>query len=142
MTALIEALKATETDYTDYKILTTPQLHYITRCLNTKGTPFDYGEPTEQGYYQKTAAAFKKAMGNRKPNAGVTVDCANGVGGPKLRELIEYLPTAAAGGLDIKVVNDDVLSPERLNYQVSQSFGDGNTSLALTEGSPSAGQTS
>jgi phosphoacetylglucosamine mutase len=122
VTALTEALKATETDYTDYKLLTTPQLHYITRCLNTKGTSFDYGEPTEQGYYEKIAAAFQKAMGTRKPSGGVTVDCANGVGGPKLRELMKYLPTASAGGLDIKVVNDDVLSPERLNYQVSHSI--------------------
>lgn len=118
VTALTEALKATGTDYTDYKLLTTPQLHYITRCLNTKGTSFDYGEPTEQGYYEKTAAAFVKALGTRKPRGGVAVDCANGIGGPKLRELMKYLPTASDGGLDIKVVNDDVLSPERLNYQV------------------------
>ena len=58
-------------------------------------------------------------MHGRKPNGGVTVDCANGVGGPKLRELVKYLPTTAEGGLDIKVVNDDVVKPDRLNYQVS-----------------------
>ncbi|KAL9118398.1 MAG: hypothetical protein Q9187_005059 [Circinaria calcarea] len=122
VSALTEALKATNTEYTDYKLLTTPQLHYITRCLNTKGSPYEYGEPTEQGYYEKTAAAFKKAMHGRKPNGGVTVDCANGVGGPKLRELVKYLPTAAEGGLDIKIVNDDVVKPERLNYQCGADF--------------------
>lgn len=143
VTALTEALKATETDYTDYKLLTTPQLHYITRCLNTKGTSFDYGEPTEQGYYEKTAAAFRKALGTRKPSGGVTVDCANGIGGPKLRELMKYLPTASGGGLDIKVVNDDVLSPERLNYQVSHSipFVTGACSWLLTERCHSVGPT-
>ena len=118
MCALVAALETTGTEHTDYRLLTTPQLHYITRCLNTKGTPFDYGDPTELGYYEKTAAAFKAALGGRKINGPVTVDCANGVGGPKLRELIKHLPTASEGGIDINVVNDDVLRPERLNFQV------------------------
>ncbi len=116
--ALAEALEATGTESTDYKILTTPQLHYLTRCLNTKGTPYEYGEATEKGYYEKTAAALKTAMQGKKFSGGVTVDCANGVGGPKLRELIKYLSSPSEGGLDIKVVNDDVLKPERLNHQV------------------------
>lgn len=117
--ALVAALKCTETEWTDYKILTTPQLHYITRCLNTKGTLYEYGEPTEQGYYEKTAAAFKTAMKGRKFKGAVTVDCANGVGGPKLTELVKHLPSVSQGGLEIRIVNDDVLAPERLNHQVS-----------------------
>ena len=116
--ALEAGLNASGCEYTDYKLLTTPQLHYITRCLNTKGTPYDYGEPTEQGYYEKTAAAFKEAIGGKRFNGGVTVDCANGVGGPKLRELIKHLPLISEGGLEIKVVNDDVARPDRLNHQV------------------------
>ena len=117
--ALVAGLQASETEHTDYKLLTTPQLHYVTRCLNTKGTPYDYGEPTEQGYYEKMAAAFSDAMGHKKFNGGVIVDCANGVGGPKLRELIKHLKAPSEGGLEIKVVNDDVVRPERLNHQVS-----------------------
>ena len=116
--ALEAGLIACGCEYTDYKLLTTPQLHYITRCLNTKGTQYDYGEPTELGYYEKTAAAFKEAIGGKKLNGGVTVDCANGVGGPKLQELIKHLSPASEGGLEIKVVNDDVARPDRLNYQV------------------------
>ncbi len=119
VSALLAALEASGTEYTDYKLLTTPQLHYITRCLNTKDTPYEYGEPTEEGYYQKIATAFKAATGTRKFNGPVTVDCANGVGGPKLRELIKYLPSASNGGLEIKVVNDNVVEPERLNHQVN-----------------------
>ena len=118
VSALEAGLTASGCEHTDYKLLTTPQLHYITRCLNTKGTPYDYGEPTELGYYEKTAAAFKEAIRGKKFNGGVTVDCANGVGGPKLRELMKHLPTPSEGGLDIKVVNDDVARPERLNHQV------------------------
>ena len=122
VSALLAALEASGTEYTDYKLLTTPQLHYITRCLNTKSTPYEYGEPTEQGYYEKIAAAFKVAAGTRKFNGLVTVDCANGVGGPKLRELIKYLPSASDGGLEIKVVNDNVVEPERLNHQVNYPY--------------------
>ena len=122
VSALLAALNASQTDYTDYKLLTTPQLHYITRCLNTKGTPYEYGEPTEQGYYQKMGQSFKAAMGTRKFNGPVTVDCANGVGGPKLDELVKYLPSPSEGGLEIKIVNDDVLRPDRLNHQVSIPF--------------------
>lgn len=119
VTALVEALSAADTEYTDYKILTTPQLHYLTRCLNTKSTPLEYGIPTEQGYYEKLATAFKTALQGKTCNGSVTVDCANGVGGPKLRELLKYLPAASEGGVEIKVVNDDVVRPERLNQQVS-----------------------
>ena len=119
VSALLAALEASGTEYTDYKLLTTPQLHYLTRCLNTKDTPYEYGDPTEQGYYEKLATAFKAAIGSRKFNGSITVDCANGVGGPKLRQLIKYLPPASDGGLEIKVVNDNVVEPERLNHQVN-----------------------
>lgn len=52
-----------------------------------------------------------------KVKGSLTVDCANGVGGPKLRELIKYLPEDT--GLDIKIVNDDVINPDSLNFEVS-----------------------
>ncbi|KAL8690120.1 MAG: hypothetical protein Q9218_004369 [Villophora microphyllina] len=119
---LTEALKVTKAEYTDYKLLTTPQLHYITRCLNTKGTIYEYGTPTEEGYYEKTASALKTAMQGRQFSGSVTVDCANGVGGPKLRELMKHLASPSEGGLEIKVVNDDVLKPERLNHQCGADF--------------------
>ena len=110
-----DAFKATKVEYTDFRLATTPQLHYYTRCINTKGTQDAYGEPTEQGYYEKLAGAFKQVMEGVKPTGGVVGDCANGVGGPKLRELIRHLPS---GLLDIKVVNEDVFKPDSLNYQV------------------------
>lgn len=116
--ALVDALEATGTDYTDYKLLTTPQLHYLTRCTNTEGTPQAYGDVSEVGYYEKLAKAFERAMKGKRAAGSVTVDCANGVGGPKLDELIKYLPK---GILDIKVINDDVLKAENLNHDVSYS---------------------
>src|SRR5579859_6806146 len=81
VTSLVDALEATETEYVDYKLLTTPQLHYLVRCTNTDG---GYGAISEHGYYQKLGKAFADAMEGRKSAGPVIVDCANGVGGPKL----------------------------------------------------------
>lgn len=116
--ALVDALEATGAEYTDYKTLTTPQLHYLTRCINTEGTPQSYGEISEKGYYEKLSSAFKRAMKGKTTSGHITVDCANGVGGPKLTELIKYLDKASEGGIDIKIVNDDVLKAESLNHEV------------------------
>lgn len=116
--SLVDALEATNAEYTDYGIFTTPQLHYMVRCINTQDAKIPYGDPTEEGYYEKLGDAFKTAMKHRKTNGSVTVDCANGVGGPTLRKLLKYIPSAAKGGVDIKAVNDDVSKPETLNVQV------------------------
>jgi phosphoacetylglucosamine mutase len=118
--SLLDALQACDAEWTDYKLLTTPQLHYLVRCVNTKGTEYAYGDVSEQGYYEKLGKAFKEALQGKKCSGFVTVDCANGVGGPKLRELIKYLPRPEEGGVEIRVVNDDVLKPENLNMQVRQ----------------------
>ena len=118
LACLKAALDATEVEHTDYKLLTTPQLHYLVRCVNTLGTQYEYGDVSEEGYYKKISSAFKLAMKHRKSNGAVVVDCANGVGGPKLRELLKYLPSKEEGGIEIKVINDDVLKPESLNMQV------------------------
>jgi phosphoacetylglucosamine mutase len=119
---VLDGLKGADAETKDYGFLTTPQLHYMVRCLNTEGTKDAYGTPTEQGYYEKFSAAFKNALRGKKPNGGLTVDCANGVGGPKLTELIKYLPSKDEGGLEISVINDNVIKPEALNVDVSDGF--------------------
>ncbi|CAI4216832.1 unnamed protein product [Parascedosporium putredinis] len=116
--ALADALEATGTDHTDYKILTTPQLHYLTRCVNTEGTVNSYGKTSEAGYYEKLGEAFVRALSGRKVAGQLIVDCANGVGGPKLTEFLKHVPKDTTG-LDVKVVNDDVLHPDSLNLDVS-----------------------
>jgi phosphoacetylglucosamine mutase len=123
--ALVAALDAAETISTDYKISTTPQLHYYTCCLNTANAEIPYGTPTEQGYYEKMADAYLRSMKHVAGTTGhVTVDCANGVGGPKLNELLKYLPQKGADKyLDIRVVNDEVHKPDALNVQVCRTTG-------------------
>ncbi|KAH0536585.1 hypothetical protein FGG08_006543 [Glutinoglossum americanum] len=122
VSALVDGLEVAGASYVDSKILTTPQLHYLVRCINTKGTSYEYGEPTEAGYYKKLAAAYKRVMKGRKSTGSVTVDCANGVGGIKLVELIKYLLGPEEGGVEIKVVNSDAWKPERLNSQCGADF--------------------
>ncbi|OGM42897.1 phosphoacetylglucosamine mutase [Aspergillus bombycis] len=119
---LNSALTATEVEFSDLKFMTTPQLHYVVRCKNTLGTQYEYGEPTEQGYYEKLAKAFKGVMRGLKVKGSLTVDCANGVGGPKLRELLKYLPGPEEGGIDIKVINDDVINPDSLNFDCGADY--------------------
>lgn len=114
--ALADSFEATDAEYVDYKILTTPQLHYLTRATNTEGTPESYGEVSEVGYYKKFSEAFVHALKGRKIKGTLTVDCANGVGGPKLSEFLKYFPKDLP--FTVKVVNDDVLRPEVLNLEV------------------------
>lgn len=120
---LVKALKAAldtiGAEYQDYGYLTTPQLHYMVRCLNTTNQVRPFGTPTEIGYYGKITEAFKVMVHGRKISGSLTVDCANGIGAPKLKELLTYLPDAAHGGIDIKIVFDDILKPEALNHDVS-----------------------
>ncbi|KAF2871911.1 hypothetical protein BDV95DRAFT_606478 [Massariosphaeria phaeospora] len=118
---LQDGLKAAGAESKDYGFLTTPQLHYMVRCLNTEGTKDSYGTPTEQGYYEKFGVAFKNALRGKKPSGSLTVDGANGVGGPKLTELIKYLPPKEEG-LEIFVVNDNVIKPESLNVDCGADY--------------------
>jgi phosphoacetylglucosamine mutase len=114
---LLDGLEAAGAEHKDYGFLTTPQLHYMVRCLNTEGTKDAYGTPTEKGYYEKFGTAFKTALRGKKTHGYLTVDGANGVGGPKLTELIKHLPPKEEG-LEIHVVNDNVIKPESLNVDV------------------------
>ncbi|KAJ8099710.1 hypothetical protein POJ06DRAFT_115284 [Lipomyces tetrasporus] len=117
--ALKDGLQAVAADYTDYRILTTPQLHYVVKCINTATTATPYGKPTEEGYYEKLATAFQiVTMGKPKPPV-ITVDAANGVGGPKLKELARYI---GSDHIDINVVKDEIDAVEKLNHQCGADF--------------------
>ncbi|KAI9792767.1 MAG: Phosphoacetylglucosamine Mutase [Peltula sp. TS41687] len=120
--ALVDALKVTNSEYIDYGLLTTPQLHYMVRCINTRGRRDTYGEPTEKGYYEKLSRGYRKVMKGREARSYVVVDCANGVGGGKLQELVKYMPSLKEGGVEIKIVNDEISAPERLNYQCGADY--------------------
>ena len=106
-------------------LVTTPQLHYLVRAINTQGTPEVYGSPSEDGYYDKLARAYitlskgKTHVGG--PGFPMVVDCANGVGAPKLRLLVEKVQTLG-GKLDLRIVKDDTATPGVLNSACGADF--------------------
>lgn len=122
--ALTAGLDAAGAKYTDYGILTTPQLHYLTRATNTQHDPQPFGEVSEEGYYKKMAEAYKKAMQNCQPKGALNIDCANGVGAVALKKMLKYLPKEGdeSGGIKIKIVNDRVEDPDVLNEKCGADF--------------------
>ncbi|KAA1068469.1 Phosphoacetylglucosamine Mutase [Puccinia graminis f. sp. tritici] len=88
---------------------TTPQLHYLVKCINDGGV---YGAPTEEGYYKKLSDAFIALNAETKTPYTLMVDCANGVGGPKLESMQAYLKDSP---LRLKLSSTDVNSSEKLN---------------------------
>ncbi|KAG7661804.1 PCM1 [[Candida] subhashii] len=116
--ASIDGFKSVpNTTYQDYGLFTTPQLHYITRTLNDP----KFGEVSEEGYYKKMAESFKQiyklAGGNEKID--ITIDSANGVGAPKITELLsKYLSEEVS----FNVVNGNYTHPELLNFQCGADF--------------------
>lgn len=57
--ALRDGIRAIGAIGRDQGVTTTPILHYIVRCINTKGTLEAYGEDSEEGYMKKMSAAYK-----------------------------------------------------------------------------------
>lgn len=106
---LLKGIELSGVEGKDYGLLTTPQLHYIVRCLNTNEA---FGVPTEEGYYQKLANSFKalipKVVAKTLPQAPPTIklDGANGVGGDKVRRLVQCIQATAGNLINIEVCND------------------------------------
>ncbi|KAG9292119.1 hypothetical protein G9A89_005263 [Geosiphon pyriformis] len=117
--ALEDGLKAAGAQLIDFGIKTTPQLHYFVRAYNTRGTPDSYGESTEDGYYKKLATAYLKVVEGKPRLSPINVDAANGVGGPKLRELWKFIGEDA---LKVNIINDDVETRGKLNYNCGADF--------------------
>ncbi|EGG07404.1 uncharacterized protein MELLADRAFT_116324 [Melampsora larici-populina 98AG31] len=88
---------------------TTPQLHYLVKCWNDGGV---YGHPSEEGYYQKLSNAFNEINARKSTLPTLTVDCANGVGAPKLEALQPYLSTSP---LSFQLINTEIHTLGKLN---------------------------
>ena len=120
----------------DFGILTTPQLHYITRCLNTVDSNDPFGEPTQIGYHQKLSTAFKSIIDGKPRLPVIHIDAANGVGAVALEELALQLgPT-----FDFKASNTDIKSKGVLNHncgadyvKINQSCPSGMTPVNLVQ---------
>jgi len=78
--ALEDGLKAMGAQARNEGVKTTPVLHYLVRCVNTKGTKEEYGDDSEEGYLAKLTDAYRKLVIGKPPSSPLVVDCANGVG--------------------------------------------------------------
>lgn len=110
--AAIAGIKAMEGKVNDFEVVTTPQLHYLVLCTNTKER---YGKASVEGYYNKFCLAFKEVTGTPKNNdkytSDVVVDAANGVGAKAVEEFKKILNDV----LDIEICNS---GEGKLNFQV------------------------
>ncbi|XP_029966420.1 phosphoacetylglucosamine mutase [Salarias fasciatus] len=115
--AVIDGVSALGGHSKDYGLVTTPQLHYMVWCQNTKGK---YGEATVEGYYRKHCQAYvqltKNASNRTDDQKHLCVDGANGIGALKVREMEHHLQK----GLQISLFNDG--SKGKLNHQCGADF--------------------
>ncbi|KAG1147130.1 hypothetical protein G6F37_007395 [Rhizopus arrhizus] len=116
---LEQGLKVAGAKTINFGLKTTPMLHYLVRCINTQGTSDAYGEPTEEGYYKKLTNAFAAAVKGKTRLSTLQVDCANGVGAPKLRELTKYISSDV---LSVNIVNDQITALGQLNKNCGADF--------------------
>ncbi|KAJ1944751.1 hypothetical protein FBU59_002515 [Linderina macrospora] len=110
--ALEDGLAALDVDASNYGIITTPQLHYIVRCLNTAGTAAAYGEPSEGGYNSKYGKAFLRLVEGKPKPTTLHIDAANGVGAPQVRKLAQSIDSPY---FNIEVHNHDTETLGKLN---------------------------
>ncbi|XP_011647842.1 phosphoacetylglucosamine mutase [Pogonomyrmex barbatus] len=116
--AAIAGVEALHGNFINLEIVTTPQLHYIVVCTNTKGA---YGKPTLEGYYSKLVTVFKSIRKHNTKRISknyksiLYLDAANGVGAIAAREFQRQLE----GILDIKLFND---GSEGLNHMCGADY--------------------
>ncbi|KAJ1649631.1 hypothetical protein GGF38_006054, partial [Coemansia sp. RSA 25] len=110
--ALEDGLAALGVEAANFGVVTTPQLHYFVRCLNTANAAAPYGEPTEAGYNKKYGQAFLRLVEGKPLPSTLHIDAANGVGAPQVRKLAEAIGSAY---FNIEVHNSDTATLGRLN---------------------------
>ncbi|KAI8613507.1 hypothetical protein BC830DRAFT_1192376 [Chytriomyces sp. MP71] len=116
--SLMDGVQSLGGEIKDYGLFTTPQLHYVVRCINTAGTDQAYGEPTEEAYYEKLATAFKNITAGYPRLSPLLIDGANGIGAPAMEKLGKHLADSFA----YELVNKDTVSQGKLNFDCGADF--------------------
>lgn len=103
-------------EFDDYKVLTTPMLHYIVRVEND----MTFGPPLELGYYTRFGDAFNDLYKITETpttfDKHLHIDCANGVGAQKMRMLVRFL---TEGAIEPHFHNED---KALLNFECGADF--------------------
>lgn len=108
--AVEDGLKALNTDVHLAGLLTTPQLHFLTKKYN------EVSSPREDDYFDVLASSFDGLLNLVAPDAKlqILIDAANGIGAPKAEKLFS-LPEISKHFKSYKVVNDGWKNPDTLN---------------------------
>jgi phosphoacetylglucosamine mutase len=130
--ATIDGFEVMGSSYQNFNLLTTPQLHYLVKAINTVANEVPFGDPTEDGYFSKISTSFvnifSKFDSGSKEKIEITVDAANGIGGPKFSKLIDnYLSEY----IDYELVNNSYLEPLALNVGSGADYVKTNQKLPL-----------
>ncbi|KAK3923377.1 Phosphoacetylglucosamine mutase [Frankliniella fusca] len=81
----------------DFGVVTTPMVHYFVAAHNSNN---EYGEATVEGYFKKLSTAFRsfreeviseRGLESGKYEPRIVADMANGVGGPMLKQMSEFI---------------------------------------------------
>jgi len=120
--AVIDGVEAAGGKVEDFGILSTPQLHYLVVCKNTKG---QYGQPTETGYFDKISKAFAQFRGQKASNGNyqpsIKFDGANGVGAAKMKLMADAI-NGSEKLLEVEVFNDGLNEGDVLNFGCGADF--------------------
>lgn len=112
------ASKLFQAQIRDYGLLTTPQLHYLTSRSQSGDRPV-----AEEEYFVDFSNAWNEIARlhglERLPCAGLVVDCANGIGGPKMHSFIPHCRVLSEA---TTVINDNCADAESLNRGCGADF--------------------
>lgn len=119
---VIDGISSINGDYQDFGLLTTPQLHYLTRSCNDSS----FGKATENGYYEKLSSSFisilelwnaPKEITDIK-SIDITIDAANGIGASTIEKLSPFLKDI----INFTVINSKYNEPSALNVDCGADF--------------------
>lgn len=109
-------------DVKDYGLLSTPQLHFLTNELSNDN---DHSEISESKYFDFFLSAWSTIMESHGAETTassnfeyLTIDTANGIGGPKIQELLKRWPLVQ----QVCVINNAWENPELLNHMCGADF--------------------
>lgn len=119
----------------DYGLLTTPQLHFLTNEIAVSASNSTDFKINESAYYSHFINAWNRITSlhhvTSLPSSlikSLTVDAANGIGGPKMQELLSNWSISD----QVTLINNQWAKPNLLNYNCGADFV--KTNQALPEG--------
>jgi phosphoacetylglucosamine mutase len=113
-------------EFINFNELTTPELHYLTRCFNDSL----FGGKSELDYFNKLSNSFLEILKLNNISIdsiiNLIVDSANGVGAIKLKSFLDSVPILKS---KFKSVNYDTNNPLSLNVKCGADFVKTNQTL-------------